>query len=32
VFEVGFRGQFLRSTIVSYNINEVLGTKMRAMF
>lgn len=31
-FEVSFRGQFLRSTIVSYNINEMLGTKLRAMF
>ncbi|HLB50190.1 MAG TPA: nucleotidyl transferase AbiEii/AbiGii toxin family protein [Anaerolineales bacterium] len=30
--ELGFRGQLLRSTIVSYNINEMLGTKMRAMF
>ena len=31
-FDVGFRGQQLRSTVVSYNINEMLGTKMRAMF
>jgi predicted nucleotidyltransferase component of viral defense system len=26
------RGQSLESTIVSYNINEMLGTKMRALF
>lgn len=31
-FDVGFRGQRLRSTVISYNINEMLGTKMRAMF
>lgn len=31
-FEVGFRGQFFRSTIVSHSINEMLGTKLRAMF
>jgi predicted nucleotidyltransferase component of viral defense system len=31
-FEVDFRGQRLQSTLVSYNINEMLGTKMRALF
>jgi predicted nucleotidyltransferase component of viral defense system len=31
-FEFGFRGQRLQSTLVSYNINEMLGTKMRALF
>jgi len=31
-FEVGFRGQFFQTTIVSYSINEMLGTKLRAMF
>ena len=31
-FAVAFRGQSLQSTLVSYNINEMLGTKMRALF
>lgn len=31
-FEFGFRGALLQSPIVSYDINEMLGTKMRAMF
>src|SRR3981081_3639772 len=31
-FELDFRGQRLQSTLVSYNINEMLGTKMRALF
>jgi predicted nucleotidyltransferase component of viral defense system len=31
-FELTFRGQRLQSTLVSYNINEMLGTKMRALF
>jgi predicted nucleotidyltransferase component of viral defense system len=29
---LNIRGQSLESTIVSYNINEMLGTKMRALF
>jgi predicted nucleotidyltransferase component of viral defense system len=31
-FALDFRGQRLKSTLVSYNINEMLGTKMRALF
>ncbi|MHB1241478.1 MAG: nucleotidyl transferase AbiEii/AbiGii toxin family protein [Gammaproteobacteria bacterium] len=31
-FELEFRGNTALVTIVSYNINEMLGTKMRAMF
>ncbi|HUI61803.1 MAG TPA: nucleotidyl transferase AbiEii/AbiGii toxin family protein [Steroidobacteraceae bacterium] len=31
-FEVEFRGQRLQSALVSYNINEMLATKMRALF
>jgi predicted nucleotidyltransferase component of viral defense system len=31
-FEVGFRGKRLQSTLLSYNINEMLATKMRALF
>jgi predicted nucleotidyltransferase component of viral defense system len=31
-FEVVFRGERLQSTLVSYNINEMLATKMRALF
>jgi hypothetical protein len=30
-FDLDFRGQRLQSTLVSYNINEMLGTKMRAL-
>ncbi len=30
-FELDFRGGAVSATIVSYNINEMLGTKMRAM-
>ena len=29
---LNIRGQSLESTVVSYNINEMLGTKMRALF
>ena len=31
-FAFNFRGERLQSTLVSYNINEMLGTKMRALF
>ncbi len=31
-FGLEFRGERLQSTLVSYNINEMLGTKMRALF
>jgi predicted nucleotidyltransferase component of viral defense system len=31
-FALDFRGERLQSTLVSYNINEMLGTKMRALF
>lgn len=31
-FSVALRGQELTTTIVSYDINEMLGTKMRALF
>jgi predicted nucleotidyltransferase component of viral defense system len=31
-FEFNFRGKRLQSTLVSYDINEMLGTKMRALF
>jgi predicted nucleotidyltransferase component of viral defense system len=31
-FELDFRGKRLQSTLVSYNVNEMLGTKMRALF
>ncbi len=31
-FELEFRRRRLTSTIISYNINEMLGTKMRALF
>lgn len=31
-FEVRFRGKPLQGTLVSYNINEMLATKMRALF
>jgi predicted nucleotidyltransferase component of viral defense system len=31
-FDLDFRDQRLQSTLVSYNINEMLGTKMRALF
>jgi hypothetical protein len=31
-FALDFRGERLQSTLVSYDINEMLGTKMRALF
>ena len=31
-FEMTFRGERLHSTLVSYHLNEMLATKMRAMF
>jgi predicted nucleotidyltransferase component of viral defense system len=31
-FEIPFRGERRRTELVSYNINEMLATKMRAMF
>ena len=31
-FTVQYRGQALRTSLISYNIDEMLGTKMRALF
>jgi hypothetical protein len=31
-FEIPFRGEPLKTAITGYNIHEMLGTKMRALF
>lgn len=31
-FTFGFRGESRATTIISYNLDEMLGTKLRAMF